>query len=170
MGPPESPEQESLPPAVRPAQNMLSVMAEVPYSERQEAREMAGTVTFLRLAGRVEPLSVRRPLNYSWLAFVTSRIAKQSRKFLMHRFVWRHSPSGNSERGASSDIRSRSWERGVSNGRALCNSSGEMPDSNVEVGRVGVVGRVVLDSGDAHLSATASPVLFQQVSAFVTGN
>lgn len=62
MGPPESPEQESLPPAVRPAQNMLVVMAEVPYWARQVAREMTGTVTFLRLEGREEPLSVRRPL------------------------------------------------------------------------------------------------------------
>lgn len=62
MGPPESPEQESLPPAVRPAQNMLVVMAEVPYWDWQVAREMTGTETFLRVAGRVVPSSVRRPL------------------------------------------------------------------------------------------------------------
>lgn len=62
MGPPESPEHESLPPAVRPAQNMLVVMAEVPYCDWQVAREMTGTETFLRLAGRVVPSSVRRPL------------------------------------------------------------------------------------------------------------
>lgn len=72
MGPPESPEQESLPPAVSPAQNMLSVIEEVPYSLRQVAREMAGTVTFLRLEGRVEPLSVRRPLDHSTSAFIAS--------------------------------------------------------------------------------------------------
>lgn len=65
MGPPESPEQESLPPAARPAQNMLSVMAEVPYSARQEAREMTGTVTFSRAEGREELLSLVVPLDPS---------------------------------------------------------------------------------------------------------
>lgn len=75
MGPPESPEQESLPPAVSPAQNMLVVIADVPYSARQAVREITGTVTFLKLAGRVLPLSVRRPLNHSLLAFFTRREA-----------------------------------------------------------------------------------------------
>lgn len=72
MGPPESPEQESLPPASRPAQNMLVVIADVPYSARQAAREMTGTVTFLRLAGLVLLFSLVVPLNYSLSAFCTS--------------------------------------------------------------------------------------------------
>lgn len=40
-------------------------MAEVPYWDWQVAREMTGTETFLRVAGRVVPSSVRRPLFYS---------------------------------------------------------------------------------------------------------
>lgn len=64
IGPPLSPEQESLPPATKPAQNILSVTADVPYSARQVARETTGTETFRRVAGRVEPFSVKRPLLY----------------------------------------------------------------------------------------------------------
>lgn len=42
---------------------MLVVMAEVPYWARHSAREMTGTVTFLRLEGREELLSLRVPLD-----------------------------------------------------------------------------------------------------------
>ena len=54
MGPPLSPWQESLPPSARPAQNMLVVMAEVPYWDRQVVRETIGIVTFLKATGELE--------------------------------------------------------------------------------------------------------------------
>lgn len=44
-GPPESPWQESFPPAASAAQIMLVVMEEVPYSDWQVARATIGTVT-----------------------------------------------------------------------------------------------------------------------------
>lgn len=60
IGPPLSPLHESLPDAA--AQNMLSVIAEVPYSFRHVARDTTGTETYLRDAGRVEPPSDVSPL------------------------------------------------------------------------------------------------------------
>lgn len=127
-------------------------------------REITGTVTFLRLAGKEEPLSVRRPLHSSvsvWVNQLSSRISCQAGA----KFGNWYSPSGNSELGASSGVRCLSWQGGVSNGRALCKSSGEMPDSNIVVGRAAIVRRVVLDSRDADLCATASPVLVRYVLA-----
>lgn len=59
MGLPNSPEQASLTPALRPAQNMLVVMAEVPYLAEQVAREMTGAVTFLRLVSLATLLKIR---------------------------------------------------------------------------------------------------------------
>lgn len=64
IGPPLSPEQESFPPAANPAQNMLVVTADVPYSDWQEVREMTGTETFLKADGKVDPDSLVRPLFY----------------------------------------------------------------------------------------------------------
>ena len=62
MGPPLSPLHESLPPAARPAQNMLVVTAELPYSDWHDEREMTGTETLRRVEGRDEPPSLVRPL------------------------------------------------------------------------------------------------------------
>jgi hypothetical protein len=55
IGPPLSPLHESLPDAA--AQNMLFVMAEVPYSDRHVVRDTTGTETYLKDDGRVEPPS-----------------------------------------------------------------------------------------------------------------
>lgn len=90
---------------------------------------------------------------------------KPYRRFVVQISCRGHSPSGNSELGPGSGVRSLGWERGVANGRARCESAGEMPDSNVVVGRAAAIGRVILDSGDADLRATAGPVLSQQISA-----
>lgn len=73
IGPPESPEQESLPPAAYPAHHMLVVTADVPYSAWQEAREMTGTETFLKVDGNVDPFSVKRPL-FTISAFSSNKI------------------------------------------------------------------------------------------------
>lgn len=61
MGPPESPEQESLPPCDRPAQNMLVEMM-LPYSLLQEEREMTGTETLFSLEGSELEFSLVVPL------------------------------------------------------------------------------------------------------------
>lgn len=63
IGPPLSPEQESLPPAAYPAHHMLVVTADEPYSSWQEAREMTGTSTFLKADGKVDEDSLVIPLH-----------------------------------------------------------------------------------------------------------
>lgn len=61
MGPPLSPLHESFPDAA--AQNILFVMAEVPYSDQHVVRDTTGTATYLKDAGRVVPLSDVSPLH-----------------------------------------------------------------------------------------------------------
>ena len=62
IGPPESPWQESLPPAARPAQYMLVVMADVPYEDWHDERETTGTSTLRRAVGTEDPPSDVTPL------------------------------------------------------------------------------------------------------------
>lgn len=72
------------------------------------------------------------------------------------------SPSGNSEGGDSSNVRTLSRERGVGHGRAGRDGSGQVPDGNVAVDGALVVGGVDDDLADADLGATGGAQLLRK--------
>ena len=133
MGPPLSPLQESFPEAA--AQNMLSVIAEVPYSDRQVARDTTGTETYLKEAGRVDPLSEVSPLlivsllscsRSVWVNLGESRAQKDI-------------PAGHGYANTSGWVRALCWESCIANIPTCGDRGSQFPESNIVVDGVLIV-------------------------------
>jgi len=158
MGPPLSPLQESFPEAA--AQNMLSVIAEVPYSDRQVARDTTGTETYLKEAGRVEPLSEVSPLlivsflscsRSVWVNLGESRARKDL-------------PAGHGGANTSGWVRALRWESRIANISTRGYRSGQFPEGNIVVDGILVVAGMDNDLRNTDKSTTGRVFLINDES------